>query len=151
MKKWQAVLVYVDDVLFFSTTDAIIDKMIANLKKDFDLKVEEDVFAFLEIKIIQDKKGNMISLWQRGLVDEITKAMGMEMRIKHRFLLRRLDLVPMSVVVREGTMSGAMPWQWGCCSIWFEIRDQTLLLLCIKQLGFYMEQCNVMMMRLSAL
>ena len=41
--------VYVDDVLFFGTTDAIIDKMISNLKRDFDLKVEENVFPFLGI------------------------------------------------------------------------------------------------------
>ena len=34
------------------------------LKKDFDLKVEEDVFAFLGIKILKDKKGNAISLRQ---------------------------------------------------------------------------------------
>ena len=44
MKKGLVALVYEDDILFFSTTDAIIDKMIANLKKDFDLTVEEDVF-----------------------------------------------------------------------------------------------------------
>ena len=49
MKKRLVSLVYVDDVLFFGTTDAIIDKMISNLKRDFDLKVEENVFPFLGI------------------------------------------------------------------------------------------------------
>ena len=38
-----------------------IDEMIANLEKDFDLKVEEDAFAFLGIEMIRDKKGNTIS------------------------------------------------------------------------------------------
>ena len=62
MKKGLVALVYVDNALFFGTTDAIIDNMIANLKKGFDLKVEEDIFAFLGIEMIRDKKGNAISL-----------------------------------------------------------------------------------------
>lgn len=78
MKKGLVALVYVDDVLFFGTSDAIIDEMIATLKRDFDLKVEEDVFAFLGIEIIKDKKGNAISLRQSGLVDRIIRATGME-------------------------------------------------------------------------
>ena len=41
-----------DNVLFFGTSDAIIDEMIATLKRDFDLKVKEDVFDFLGIEII---------------------------------------------------------------------------------------------------
>ena len=61
MKEGLVALVYVDDALFFGTTDAIIDEMIANLKKDFDLTAEADVFAFLGIEIIKDKKGNAIS------------------------------------------------------------------------------------------
>ena len=76
MKKGLVVLVYVDDVLFFGTTDAIIDEMIANLKRDFDLKVKKDVFAFLDIEIIRDKKGNAISLRRRGLIDRIIQATG---------------------------------------------------------------------------
>ena len=51
-----------DGILFFGTTGAIIDEMIANLKKDFDLKAEADVFAFLGIEMIKDKKRNAISL-----------------------------------------------------------------------------------------
>ena len=78
MKKGLVALVYVDDVLFFGMLDAIIDEMIATLKRDFDLKVEEDVFAFLGIEIIKDKKGNAISLRQSGLIDPIIKATGME-------------------------------------------------------------------------
>ena len=78
MKKGLVALVYVDDALFFGTTDAIIDEMIANTKRDFDLKVEADVFAFLEIEIVKDKKGNVISLRQRSRVDRIIKAKGME-------------------------------------------------------------------------
>ena len=57
MKKGLVSLVYVDDVLFFGTSYAIIDEMIATLKRGFDLKVEVDEFAFLGIEIIKDKKG----------------------------------------------------------------------------------------------
>ena len=78
MKKGLIALMYVDNLLFFGTTDAIIDEMIANLKRDFDLKVEEDVFAFLGIEIVRDKKGNAISLRQRGLIDKIIQATGIE-------------------------------------------------------------------------
>ena len=46
MNNMLVALVYVDNVLFFGTSDAIIDEMIATLKRDFDLKVEEDVLAF---------------------------------------------------------------------------------------------------------
>ena len=78
MKEGLVVLVYVDDILFIGKSDAMIDEMIANLKRDFDLKVEVDEFAFLGIEIIKDKKANAISLRQRGLVDRIIKATGME-------------------------------------------------------------------------
>ena len=108
MKKGLVALVYVDDVLFFGTSDAIIDEMIATLKRDFDLKVEEDVFAFLGIEIIKDKKGNAISLRQSGLVDRIIRATGMEMPTQLRLLQRRSDLVLMSVVKSEEMKSGVM-------------------------------------------
>ena len=78
MKKELVAFVYVDDVLFFGTSDAIIDEMIATLKKDFDLKVKEDVFAFLGIEIIKDKKENAISLRQQGLVNILIQATGTE-------------------------------------------------------------------------
>ena len=86
MKKGHVALVYMDDMLFFGTTYMAIDKMIANLKKVFDLKVEDDVFAFLDIKIIKAKKGNAISLWWRGLVDQIIKAKEWKFPINQRLL-----------------------------------------------------------------
>ena len=78
MKKGLVAFVYMGDVLFFGTTYAIIDEMTANLKMNFDFKVEENVFAFLSIKIIKDKKENAISLRQQALVDRIIKATAME-------------------------------------------------------------------------
>ena len=78
MKKGLIALVYVHDALFFGTTDAIIDEVVANLKQDLDLKVEQDVFALLDVKIISGKKGNVISLRQQGPINRIIKATGME-------------------------------------------------------------------------
>ena len=40
MKKGLVALVYVDDVLFFVTSDKLIDKVISDLKKNFDLSKE---------------------------------------------------------------------------------------------------------------
>ena len=42
-------LVYVDDVLFFGTSDKLIDKAIGDLKKNFDLSEEGTVEAFLGV------------------------------------------------------------------------------------------------------
>ena len=40
LKKGLVALVYVDDVLFFGTSDKMIDKVIRDLKKNFDLSKE---------------------------------------------------------------------------------------------------------------
>ena len=62
MKKGLVALGCMNGVLFFGTTNAIMDDMITNLKRYFNLKVEEDVFAFLGIEIIREKNGETISL-----------------------------------------------------------------------------------------
>mmetsp|Transcript_31063 Transcript_31063/g.45455 ORF Transcript_31063/g.45455 Transcript_31063/m.45455 type:complete len:340 (+) Transcript_31063:1620-2639(+) len=77
MKKDLIALVYVDDVLFFGTTEKIIDEMIKDLQKDFDLNVEDDVFAFLGIEIFKNKQGQLC-LRQKGLIDRIISAVGMD-------------------------------------------------------------------------
>ena len=48
-------VVYVDDILFFGKLDNIIEKMIASLKKDFDLNVEGTVEVFLGVEVIEHK------------------------------------------------------------------------------------------------
>ena len=62
IKKGLVDLVYKDNILFCGMSDAIINEMIATLKRDLDLKVEADVFAFLGNEIIKYKKGNAIFL-----------------------------------------------------------------------------------------
>ena len=47
MKKGLVALVYVDDVLSFGTSDKMIDKIIRDLKKNFDLSEEGTVEDFL--------------------------------------------------------------------------------------------------------
>ena len=77
MKKDLIALVYVDDVLFFGTTEKIIDAMIKDLQKDFDLNVEDDEFAFLGIEIFKNKQGQLC-LRQKGLINRIISAVGMD-------------------------------------------------------------------------
>ena len=43
-------LLFIDDCLFFAKDESDINGMIQDLKKDFDLELESDVSAFLEIK-----------------------------------------------------------------------------------------------------
>jgi len=77
MKKKLIVLVYVNDVLFFGMTEKIIGDMIEDLQKDFDLNVEDSMFAFLGIEMFKDKKGKLC-LRQKGLIDQIIAAVGMD-------------------------------------------------------------------------
>ena len=75
LKKGLVALVYVDDVLFFGKSDAIIDEMIANLKRDFDLKVEGTVDAFLGVEVLEHKKGRLAR--QSGLTERVISAVDM--------------------------------------------------------------------------
>ena len=70
-------LVYVDDVLFFARTDELIDEVIEDLKKEFDLKVEGTVTAFLGMEVHTNQKG-AYALSQPGLTERIISAVGME-------------------------------------------------------------------------
>ena len=69
-------LVYVDDCLFFSKDKSNIDKMIASLAEDFDLKEEDNVAGFLGIKLNYLEDGS-IQLRQDGLVDRIIASLGL--------------------------------------------------------------------------
>ena len=69
-------VVYVDDVLFFGKSDKVINKMIASLKKDFDLNVEGTVEAFLGVEVLEHKDGVLAR--QSGLTKRIIAAVGME-------------------------------------------------------------------------
>ena len=53
------------------------DEMIKDLQKDFDLNVEDDVFAFLGIEIFKNNLGKLC-LRQKGLINRIISAVGMD-------------------------------------------------------------------------
>jgi hypothetical protein len=68
---------YVDDCLFFSRDSKLIDNMIVSLKEDFDLEPEDDVSAFLGIKINELDDGQ-IELSQPALIERILEATDMK-------------------------------------------------------------------------
>ena len=70
-------LVYVDDTIFFAKDEKVIDVMITDLQKDFDLTDEGDVEAFLGIKIEHHTNGD-ISMSQPGLIDSILNDVGLK-------------------------------------------------------------------------
>ena len=63
-------VVYVDDCLFFSPEESVIDNMVNDLKTEFDLEPEDDVAAFLGIKI-EPKENGTIELKQPHLIERI--------------------------------------------------------------------------------
>ena len=69
---------YVDDTIFWSPDDSKIESTISELKAlNFDLTDEGEVDSFLGVKMEKDKDGN-ITMTQRGLIDTIIKAVGLE-------------------------------------------------------------------------
>jgi len=70
-------LIYVDDTIFFAKNQEIIDDMISNLKKDFDLTDEGDVDAFLGVQFDYLEDGQ-IKMSQTGLIQQILKDVGIE-------------------------------------------------------------------------
>ena len=52
-------MLIVDDVLFFGTLDKLIDEVIGDLKKNFDLSKEGIVEAFLGVEISSHDKGTL--------------------------------------------------------------------------------------------
>ena len=68
----------VDDTVFWSPDESNIDKVISHLKSlKFELTDEGEFDLFLGIKIDKDIKGN-ITMAQRGLIDTIITAVGLE-------------------------------------------------------------------------
>ena len=78
LKKDIICILYVDDSIFLSPKDSIIDEHIAALKDlDFDLTDEGDIEAFLGVKVQRDKQGH-IKMSQPGLTDTILETLGLE-------------------------------------------------------------------------
>ena len=65
------ILVYVDDCLFFGKNGQILDEMIEDLKKEFDLKHEGDVRAFLGIDIVRNENDGSFMLKQPYLIKKV--------------------------------------------------------------------------------
>jgi hypothetical protein len=71
------ILTYCDDCLFFHRNQSAIDKVIDALREDrLSLTVEEDIFSFLGVEVV-NKEGNEIELLQKGLIDKVLKTCGM--------------------------------------------------------------------------
>ena len=64
-------LTYVDDCIFFGQDSKKIDAIIARLKKNFDLTVEDtkndeiDVFAYLGVEVKVDKNTNEMIFYRQ--------------------------------------------------------------------------------------
>ena len=72
------VLFWVDDCIFYSKTQSLIDKVILSLKDEFLLEREEDMAGFLGINISRDANNKSLSMTQTGLIERILTAMDME-------------------------------------------------------------------------
>jgi hypothetical protein len=70
------ILLYVDDCLFFSTDDAIIDSLIAQLSTYFKIGEQGSIQDFLGIRITTDAQSR-IHLQQEGLIREILNDLGL--------------------------------------------------------------------------
>ena len=74
-----AVLVYVDDCLFFGKSLEEIDKVIEILEKNgLALTKEDDVYAFLGVQVNYDSNKNEYNLTQKGLIKKVLRTCGME-------------------------------------------------------------------------
>jgi hypothetical protein len=67
-------LVYVDDTLFYAQDQKDIDDVITNLKTEMELEEEDNVAVFLGVHIDRREDGT-IQLTQKGLIDQIIKAL----------------------------------------------------------------------------
>ena len=71
-------MLYVDNSIFLSPKDPIIDEHIASLKDfNFDLTNKGDIEAFLGVKVQRDNSGH-IKMSQPGLIDTVLSTLGLE-------------------------------------------------------------------------
>jgi hypothetical protein len=77
MKEDIVCVLYVDDTLFFSTDDKLIDKHISALQSlQFELTDEGDVETFLGVKFTDHPNGSM-TMTQPSMIDQVLKALGL--------------------------------------------------------------------------
>ena len=77
LKDGLVALVYVDDCLFFGRNGQALDDLVTDLQKDYDLKCEGTVGAFLGIDI-QHLPDGRLELKQTGLIDKVLDETNMQ-------------------------------------------------------------------------
>ena len=77
MKENIVCVLYVDDTLFFSSDDALIDKHISALQSlQFELTDEGDVDTFLGVKITNNADGS-ITMTQPSMIEQVLSVLGL--------------------------------------------------------------------------
>jgi hypothetical protein len=72
-----AFILYVDDGIFFSKDDQVMDAILTQLGKDFDVEVQGDFAGYLGVEIDAQPDGSL-HLKQTGLIDRILDALGLD-------------------------------------------------------------------------
>jgi hypothetical protein len=67
---------WVDDCLIFAKNKELADKLIKDLQRDFTLSEEEDVSAYLGVKMEIDNDNNTVTMSQPFLIDRIIELLG---------------------------------------------------------------------------
>ncbi len=72
-------MVYVDDILFWSTSEKHIQALAVEVQtEEVELKEGGDAGGFLGVKLTQQDKSNLISLTKIGLIDQIIESLGLQ-------------------------------------------------------------------------
>ena len=75
-KEGITVITWVDDCLIFAEEKCLADKLIVNLKKKFILSEEDDVSAYLGVKMKLDKESGKVTMSQPFLTERIIELLG---------------------------------------------------------------------------
>jgi hypothetical protein len=70
-------LLYVDNFLLFSKSTLVFESILTQLGKQFKVKPEDDVHAYLGLEVIKHPDGH-ITLRQPGLIDKVMSICGLE-------------------------------------------------------------------------
>jgi hypothetical protein len=75
----QALVVYVDNLIFFSRNVAKIDRVVMELcKLGVALKQEDDAAGFLGVKMERDSNTGLLEMKQTGLIERVIEALGLD-------------------------------------------------------------------------
>jgi hypothetical protein len=88
---------YVDDCLIFAGKEDVINKLIADLSKNFLLQDEGDVNAFIGVQIHKDPGSKTITLSQPSLIQQVIRDVG----ITHQNNGKLLWLIPFCMQILQ--------------------------------------------------